>query len=399
MIALGLAVFAASYAFYASAPEDPETKQVDLTVLSEKADGRCTVAWSDPYAHKRRTGPYACDPERDPLLKAPQYDPDSGHGWETGWMVTEGSGRGDLWVLGQDDAAYERAIDRSDDLIGIALPLLLVGVVGGNVRSLYRLSGASPSLVRRARRVEEAARRLGQDHARAVEAVRTAWEPLRSSLVDEALGRVPIERLRRSAGRGCDAKELRRCGVRTARDVLEAGTPVLSRLPGVQPGAAERLTAGARKLADDTVRAHAGRPVLERPGPQVAELLNALHVLVDVGPQGRADALRAGEFADGLGRLTAAAAPAAGRRSMLRADAGERFAAKGATARLRPLLAGAAAEADAARFAQLSIDLLRGPDADRAGVAARADYERRPTAYAHLLTELVVPGPDRPPAP
>ncbi|MGJ3558167.1 hypothetical protein ACR6C2_01280 [Streptomyces sp. INA 01156] len=146
--------------------------------------------------------------------------------------MTEGPDKGDLYVLGQDDAEYDEAMDLSDDLIVLSVLVLIVGVIGGNIRSLYRLSGASPSSVRAARRLEEVASRLAQDHAQAVDAVRTAWEPLRQSLVDEALGQVSVEQLRRSAGRGFDAKELRRCGIRTARDVLEAGTPLLSRLPG-----------------------------------------------------------------------------------------------------------------------------------------------------------------------
>ncbi|MYW67083.1 hypothetical protein GTY65_23855 [Streptomyces sp. SID8379] len=393
MVALGLLLFSASYLVYVTAPDDPETKQVDLTVLSEKPDGSCTVSWTDPYAHVQRKGAYRCDPDRSPLLKGPPYDPDTGHGWDTGWLVSEGSDKGDLYVLGQHDPERNKVIGLADDLVGPAILLLLVGVVGGNVRSLYRLSGASPSVVRSARALEEVARRLAQDHAHAVNAVRTAWEPLRRSLVDRALVQVPVQRMRRSAGRGFDARELNRRGIRTARDVLAAGTPLLSRLPGVEPGAAERLTTAAQRLADDAVRAGVAQALQDRSDPHAVELLNALSVLIRVGPEGQASAERATRVAAGLGPLLAAAEPAAGRRQMLHAGTGERAAAKSAVAQLRRLLSDAEQREVTGTFAQTSVDLLRGPDADRAGVAARVDFERRPAHYTRLLTELVVPEP------
>ncbi|MEU6846315.1 hypothetical protein ABZ930_31025 [Streptomyces sp. NPDC046716] len=393
VVALGLVIFGVAFAVYATAPEDPETKQVDLTVLSEKSDGSCTVSWADPYAKERRKGHYRCDPDRDPVLKGGAWDPDTGHGWESGWMVTEGSDKGDLFVLGQNDAKYDRAIDRSDHLVGLSIVVLIVGVVGGNIRSLYRLSGASPSAVRTARRLEQVASRLAQDHTQAVNAVREAWEPLRQSLVDEALGQVSVEELWHAADGGFDAAELRRCGTRTARDVLGAGTPVLSRLPGVEPGAAERLTAAAQVLADGAVRIGAGRELLERSDPRVTDLLNALSVLVRVGPEGRAAVERAAELAALLAPLLEKAGPAAGRRQMLRAGAKERATAKYAVGKLRRLLVTVEQRGCVDQFAQTSIDLLRGPDADPAGIAARVDFEAQPEKYAHLLTELAVPEP------
>ncbi|MBO1332779.1 hypothetical protein [Streptomyces sp. VRA16 Mangrove soil] len=393
VVALGLVVFGVSFVVYATAPEDPETKQVDLTVLSEKADGSCTVSWADPYAKERRKGHYQCDPDRDSLLKGRAYDPDTGHGWDTGWMVTEGFRKGDLFVLGQGDAERGNAMDLSDDLVGLSLVVLIVGVTGGSIRSLYRLSGASPAVVRTARCLEQVASRLAQDHARAVDAVRAAWEPLRQSLVDEALGRVSIEELRHATDGGFDAAELRRCGTRTARDVLDAGTSVLSRMPGVEPGAAERLTAAAQVLAEGAVRAGAGRELLERSDPRVADLLNALSVLVRVGPEGRATVQSATELAALLGPLLERAEPAADQRQMLRADAKEREAAKYAVGELRRLLATVEQRGSVDKFAQTSIDLLRGPDADPAGIVARVDFETRPEKYAHLLTELAVPEP------
>jgi hypothetical protein len=392
VIALGLLLFAAGVAVYTATPDYPETKQIDLVVYSEKPDGACTVAWDDPYAHKRREGSYLCDPDRDDSLKTPWNHPQLG--WDSGWMISEGPHKGDLYAFGRDDAGIDRAIGWTDNLVGLSALVLLIGAVGGNIRSLYRLSGANPALVRRARQLEETADRLVQDHAEAIEAVRTAWRPLQTSLVDEALGKVPIERLHKPLRRGYDTVELRRCGISTARDVLEAGTAVLARLPGVRPGAAERLDAAARGLADDAVRAGAGRAVLDRSDPRSAELLNALGVLVRIGPEGRRCVQEAAGLAAALAPLNQRAAPAGGRRLMMRADRDERWWARQTVPELRRLLARPEHLGAGERFTQLSIDLLRGPDADVAGIASRVDYENRPVAYAHLLTELAVPGPD-----
>ncbi|NEC27743.1 hypothetical protein G3I20_14520, partial [Streptomyces sp. SID8111] len=49
------------------------------------------------------------------------------------------------------------------------------------------------------------------------------------------------------------------------------------------------------------------------------------------------------------------------------------------------------------RFAQASVDLLRGADGDPAALAARVGFASRPAAYYGLLAELVGSAP--PPRP
>ncbi|MCZ0978841.1 hypothetical protein O1L60_05155 [Streptomyces diastatochromogenes] len=54
---------------------------------------------------------------------------------------------------------------------------------------------------------------------------------------------------------------------------------------------------------------------------------------------------------------------------------------------LRRLLDGAEREGLAERFAQASVDLLRGPDDDSEGLAAWVDFESRPAEYHALLAK------------
>jgi hypothetical protein len=60
-------------------------------------------------------------------------------------------------------------------------------------------------------------------------------------------------------------------------------------------------------------------------------------------------------------------------------------------AELRTLLDRAEEEDIAEQFAQASVDLLRGPDGDPAGLSAWADFTTRPAEYYGLLTEIAGP--------
>ncbi|MGW2562053.1 hypothetical protein ACWCXB_22925 [Streptomyces sp. NPDC001514] len=88
--------------------------QIDLTVLSEKPDGRCVVRWTDPFDGRERTGPYRCDPDREPEL----------HDRETGFVVSYGPWKGDLY-----NAEWEgTAADDVNAAVGLSgLALLAVG--------------------------------------------------------------------------------------------------------------------------------------------------------------------------------------------------------------------------------------------------------------------------------
>ncbi|SCD40413.1 hypothetical protein GA0115241_10174 [Streptomyces sp. DpondAA-D4] len=99
--------------------------QIDLTVLSERSDGRCVVRWNDPFDHQRRTGPYRCDPARDPLLDD----------WETGFVVSYGPWKGDLYNAELEGTSAFTVMDT----VGVGgLLCALVGLVGGAVHLIRR---------------------------------------------------------------------------------------------------------------------------------------------------------------------------------------------------------------------------------------------------------------------
>lgn len=390
VLALGLALITWSAFLYVTAPDLPELEQIDLTVLAEKPDGTCTVAYANPFAFDdEREGPYRCDARRSSSLKAPEYDPDTGFGWESGWVIAEGPDKGELYSLDEGGKERDEQIERSDAFITAGLVLTITGLVGGNIRSLRRMRGVRPGVLRRATRLKEAADAAARDHRRALEAVRTAWEPLHQELVDGELGRIPVSRMRGLAEKRLRAQELEEGGVRTVRDVLDAGTWALAQFLGMERNMAERTMDAARRTADEvgrevTVRFDAGGPE-----PRTTALLAALRVLVDAGPDAREAGRVGGELAARLEPLLITAEPAAGVRETLRAGPYERDNILAALTKLRLVLAEAEREGLAERFAQASVDLLRGPDAGADELATWTDFESRPAAYYAALAEAV----------
>ncbi|MFI8514423.1 hypothetical protein ACIGHB_25180 [Streptomyces sp. NPDC085460] len=118
------------------------------------------------------------------------------------------------------------------------------------------------------------------------------------------------------------------------------------------------------------------------------ELVRALWVLREAGPESRRTAQAARELSDRLAVLLEEAAPAAGLGNRLRSGPAARAAAETAVAELRRLLAEAERDGLQERFAQTSVDLLRGQDSERAALASGADFERDPEAYRRLFEEL-----------
>ncbi|MBT3149833.1 hypothetical protein HTV45_02705 [Streptomyces sp. CHD11] len=394
VVAVGLVLFGSSIAVFLAAPEYPELKQVDLTVLSERSDGTCRVQWEDPYGTGRHEGPYLCDADRSPSLKSPNYQPNIAIGWDSGWVIAEGPDRGELFSPEQEwpGGAWSTA---SDTLVAVGTLLLAIGVIGGNIRSLSRLSGVSPRVVRLAGRLRGIAARVSEDHARAVRAVRDAWTPLYEEAVRERLERMPVAKLRRAGLVLLPAKELERGGIRSVQDVLDAGTWGVAEASGVGRRTAEKVSAAARRKAAG-VRADTTVPLdTDPPGPRTAALLNALRVLVEAGPAARSTAEAGERLAGLLEQQLAAAAPAAGWRRMLDASREQRQGVPAAVAELRTLLLQAERHGDVERFGQVSVDLLRGMDGDPAGLAARVDFESRPAEYYGLLAEVVGAAPPR----
>ncbi|MEV7282406.1 hypothetical protein [Streptomyces sp. NPDC093111] len=308
MLTLGFVFFACSVGFDAVRSDLPEARQIDLAVLDEKPDGSCRVRWADPYQKRVREASYHCDPGRSALLKAPQYSDSRGYGWESGFMLTEGPDRGDL-----EDLTAEPDFRYSDVFLLLGMPLIGLGLIGGNLRAVPRVMGVETRLVRRAARLSEAAEWAAEDYERAVAAVREA---------------------------GCHV-----------------------------------LPSQASEVAPD------------------ARLVTALWVLREAGPQARQTAVLGGKLAKQMHGLLDDAAPAAGLRSMLKAGPMARLNAAQAVTELRLLLADSERKGLPERFAQTSVDLLRGQDADRAALAAETDFAGDPTAYSRLLAQLTRPAP------
>ncbi|MEU7341601.1 hypothetical protein [Streptomyces sp. NPDC007074] len=303
VLTLGFVLFACAVGLYAIGTA--ETRQIDLTVLDEKPDGSCKVRWTDPYQKRAREASYHCDPGRSDLLKAPEYD-SHGHGWETGFMFTQGPQRGNLEDLGSGDD-----LSGADLFLVFGTLLIAFGLVGGNLRALPRILGVRADVVRRANKLSKAAKSAAEDYERAVAAVE-------------------------EAGR---------------HDVLPHD-------------------------ADS--------------GPG-SRLITSLWVLREAGPHARETAALGRQLTDRLHTPLNDAAPAARLRNMLQAGPTARQNATQAVAELRVLLADAEHNGLPERFAQVSIDLLRGQDTDQAAIAAATDFTRDPVAYRHLLARLTRP--------
>ncbi|MEU2073256.1 hypothetical protein [Streptomyces sp. NPDC013489] len=121
-VALGLGIYGTE-----ASDNDP---QVDLTVLDKQRNGSCTVAWQDPFDGTRRTGPYRCTQDLDPSLD----------GWDTGFVVSYGPWKGDLY-----NADWEGTpAGKVNEVLGLGGVLgLLVGLVGGGV-AWWRRRPAAP---------------------------------------------------------------------------------------------------------------------------------------------------------------------------------------------------------------------------------------------------------------
>ncbi|MEV4976431.1 hypothetical protein [Streptomyces scopuliridis] len=380
VVVVGIALIALSVGLYAATPDFPEIRQVDLTVLAEKPDGSCEVRWRDPYAPRDREGTYQCDPDRSALLKASLYDPDTGHGWDSGWVLAEGAHKGELYSLDQDEDVVGAFVGASDVLLVLGLLVTLTGLIAGGARAVrLRNGGVGRATVRRAHQLRESAAQVRKDHRHATEAVVAAWAPVHEAQVRATLGRLPVQGLPH-------ARPLRHEGLDTVDAVREAAARTPGRLPGLGRRATEQVLAA---LEHTTARACDQAAVgldAERPGPDTAALLRALRVLVAAGPE----TFRAVERARDLeARLTpeliaAATHPRQGGRW---ADEWERAEGRTAARTLHRVLTQAGQEHLARDFAQSSVDLLRGADPDPEGLAARADFAQRPSAYYMALEE------------
>ncbi|MFF8380142.1 hypothetical protein ACF07V_28875 [Streptomyces sp. NPDC015661] len=240
---------------------------------------------------------------------------------------------------------------------------------------------------RRATRLGETAALVARDYRHAVDAVRTAWAPSHRALVDAELALMPVTRLKRVAGRAFPAGELAEHGVHTVRDVLDAEEWGLEHA-GVNRRVARPAVAAARRLAQERARSVTVRIEADGPEAGTAAVLGALRVLVEAGPRAKGAAERGEALAARLDTLLAESAPAVRFGPMLTAGPRRIRRARAALAELRRLLDRAERDGLAQSFAQASVDLLRGPDADPAGLAAWVDFTSRPEKYHALLSKF-----------
>ncbi|WP_210585627.1 DEAD/DEAH box helicase [Streptomyces sp. GESEQ-35] len=250
---------------------------------------------------------------------------------------------------------------------------------------------AEREAVVRGGRLCEAARAVVADHARAVDAVRAALEPICEDLAQRELDAIPVARLRDVTEGRLRLGEVEKGGFRTVREVLDAGPYRLRQIPGVGQQTAAQTVAAARQIAEavrDTVAVHID---VDRPEPRTTALVAALHVLVEAGPDARRAVDAAAALVERLGPLVTEARPASGRLRMLVAGKSRRERALTAVAEIRRLTAEAEQNGVPELLAQASVDLLRGPASE---IAALVDFELRSAEYYSLLAEISGRRPD-----
>lgn len=240
-------------------------------------------------------------------------------------------------------------------------------------------------------RLHAAARAVLDDHAAAVEAVRVALRPLLDAEVTQTLDGMAVARLAEVTGARLRIAGVEAAGLRTVRQVLDAGAYRLRQVPGVGAVTAAHLLAAARQLADAVRESVAVHIDVDRPDAQSTALLTALHVLVEAGPQARRAVDTAGALVARLAPPAEEARPATGRLRMLLAGGQRRARALAAVAELRTATEEAARAGVPELLAQASVDLLRGPASE---AAAWVDFELRSAEYYSQLAEISDRTPD-----
>ncbi|KFG73905.1 DEAD/DEAH box helicase [Streptomyces mutabilis] len=240
-------------------------------------------------------------------------------------------------------------------------------------------------------RLYEAAQAVAGDHERAVEAVRAALKPICDTAAEEVLDAIPVARLKEVTEGRLRLGEVERGGLRSVRQVLDAGSYRLRQIPGVGQRTADQVIAAARQISDAVRETIAVRIDVDRPGPRTTSLVMALHVLVEAGPDARRAVDTAAALSERLGLLLAEAKPATGRLRMLLVGQAVRARALQAVAEVRRLTEEAEQGGVPELFAQASVDLLRGTSTE---AAAWVDFELRSAEYYSLLAEISGRRPD-----
>ncbi|MFF4502084.1 DEAD/DEAH box helicase [Streptomyces sp. NPDC001401] len=250
----------------------------------------------------------------------------------------------------------------------------------------------APPVGRRARelctqstRLYDAARTVLADHARALDAVRSALAPLRDELVARELESIPVARLKDATEGRLRLGAVEAAGFASVRAVHEASRFELRQIPGVGAQTADQALAAARQIARAVEETVTVRIDVDRPEPRTTALVVALHRLVEAGPELRRAVDTAGQLDRRLGELLPAARPATGRLRLALTGRRRKEAALAATAELRALTAEAAARDTRLQLTQAATDLLREPASD---IEAWVDFELRSAEYYSQLAEV-----------
>lgn len=237
----------------------------------------------------------------------------------------------------------------------------------------------------------DSARTLRDDHTRALDAVRSALEPLRAELVAQELESIPVARLKDVTEGRLRLGAVEAAGLTSVRAVHEASRYELRQLPGVGQQTADRALAAARQIARAVAETVSVRIDVDHPEPRTTALVIALQRLVEAGPELRRALDAATRLDERLGALLPVARPAGS--WLLMAIAGRRRKARAlaAVAELHELVADAAARDVRTLLAQASTDLLRPPVSD---IEAWVDFELRSAEYYSQLAEVDGQPPD-----
>ncbi|MFD5032224.1 DEAD/DEAH box helicase [Streptomyces sp. NPDC058405] len=247
------------------------------------------------------------------------------------------------------------------------------------------------SLIDAAAHLLESARRLLDDHARAVTAIRDAFRPLQEELVGTELGAIPVSRLKDVTEGRLRLGALEQAGFTSVRGVHEAGRHALRQLPGVGAHTADQAVAAAARIAEAVGETVSVRIDVDHPEPRTTALVTALHRLVGAGPGLRRAHDTAERLAAELRTLLPEAAPARRRLRMALAGRDRRTRALGAVGRIGRLLDEAAEQDAPLLLAQVSVDLLREPASE---IESWVDFELRSAEYYSLLAETAGSSPD-----
>jgi superfamily II DNA or RNA helicase len=234
-------------------------------------------------------------------------------------------------------------------------------------------------------RLYDASRALRADHARALDAVRSALAPLRDELVAKELESIPVSRLKDVTEGRLRLAAIEEAGLGSIRAVYEASRYELRQIPGVGAQTADQALAAARQIARALEETVSVRIDVDRPEPRTAALVRALYRLVEAGPELRRAVDTAERFEGRLAELLPAALPATGRLRLALTRRRRREAALAAVAELRALTAEAAATDVRMRLAQASADLLREPASE---LESWVDFEVRSAEYYSQLAEV-----------